>query len=90
MRVTQVEGITMQEARNAMHYADFDSVSGVAANAAFTMGVSMGGRRPRTLTAIRLEHIKLSVGATQLGGKTVLVPQTKVTGSPSPLVFGGG
>ena len=62
MGVTQVEGITMQEARNAMHFGDIDSVSGVAALAAFTMGVSMGGRRPRTLTAMKLAHIKLTAG----------------------------
>lgn len=37
MGVTQVEGITMLEARNAVHFADSDSVRGIAACAAFCL-----------------------------------------------------
>ena len=50
--VKQVAPITMHEARNSIHFADHESVRGVAACAAFCCGTLLGGRRPRTLTAI--------------------------------------
>lgn len=78
MGVTQVKGITMLEARNAVHFADSDSVRGIAACAAFCMGVVMGGRRPRTLTAIRLAHIRLQAAAAVIDNVSVVVPQLYV------------
>lgn len=77
--VRQVAPITMWEARNGTHFADHFSVRGVAACAAFAMGCLMGGRRPRTLTGILLEHIELTVGRGLVGGRWVAVPHLKVT-----------
>ena len=63
MGVKQVMAVTMDEARNATHhdFGDADSVRGVAMCAAFTMGTLMGGRRPRSLTAIRLRDLRLLI-----------------------------
>ena len=44
-------------------------LSGVAMCAAFTMGVLMGGLRPRTLTAIRLKDLSLFVVTERLLAK---------------------
>ena len=79
MNVRQVSPITMHEARNATHFADVDSLRGVAACAAFTLGCLLGGRRPRTLTSIRLTDIVLTANATVIEGKHVLVPHMSVT-----------
>ena len=59
MGVKQVMAITMDEARNATRFGDADPVRGVAMCAAYTIGTVMGGRRPRTLTAIRLRDLKV-------------------------------
>lgn len=77
--VRQVEAITMREARNATQYADIMSVRGVAMCAAFAMGALMSGRRPRSLTAIRLQDVKLTVGACEVHGRIVKVPHVQVT-----------
>ena len=45
MGVKQVLAVTMDEARNATHFGDVESVRGVAMCAAFTIGTVMGGRR---------------------------------------------
>ena len=63
MGVKQVLAVTMDEARNATHSGDAESVRGVAMCAAYTIGTVMGGRRPRTLTAIRLRDVRLFVGS---------------------------
>ena len=76
--VKQVMAITMHEARNAMHFGDADSVRSIAACAAFAMGANMGGRRPRTLTAIRLGHIRLYVGKAVIDDCVVLIPHIQV------------
>lgn len=77
--VRQVAAITMHEARNGPHFGDHDSVRGVAACAAFSMGCLMGGRRPRTLTAILLRHVELTVGQGIVAGVWVRVPHMRVT-----------
>lgn len=77
--VKQVLPISMVEARNATHFADAESIRGIAACAAFCMGAVMGGRRPRTLTAIRLSDIKLTAGVANVGQETVLVPNMRIT-----------
>ena len=43
--VNQVEAITMPEAKNAAHFADPDSVRGIAQCVAFTMGTLLAGRQ---------------------------------------------
>ena len=78
MGMKQVKAITMIEARNGTHYTDLLSVKGVAQALAFSIGVTMGGKRPRTLTAIKLAHCMLKVGKTNLGSECVLVPQIKL------------
>ena len=76
--VTQIAPITMHEARNGTHFADVDSVRGVAACAAFCVGVLLGGRRPRTLTAIRLEDLGFYTDTVLLHGREVVVPCLRV------------
>lgn len=66
MGMKQVKAITMIEARNGTQYTDLLSVKGVAQALAFSIGVTMGGKRPRTLTAIKLSHCMLEVGTTKL------------------------
>ncbi len=68
----------MHEARNGAHFADHYSVRGVAACAAFCFGTLLGGRRPRTLTAILLEDLELIVGAVELQYTEILVPCMRV------------
>ena len=53
----QVEGITMQEAMNAHKFVDGNSVKGLLMGAAFHVGTTHGGRRPRTLTAMRVKDL---------------------------------
>ena len=77
--VKQVEAITKHEALNATHFANITSVRGVSKCAAFTMGALMGGRRPRTLTAICLRDVKLTVGLAEVDGQQVKVPHAAVT-----------
>ena len=79
MGVTQVAAVTMEEARNATHFGDAESVRGVAMRAAFTIGSLMGGRRPRTLTAVRLRDVRLFVGSVMLDGVRVCVPCVTIT-----------
>ena len=72
--LTQVLAITMKEARSACLLGDADSVQGVSMCAAFALEVLMGGRRPRSLTAIRLEHCQFSVVEVDVGGQRALAP----------------
>ncbi len=78
MGLKQIAPITMHEARNGTHFADHDSVRGVAACAAFCFGTLLGGRRPRTLTAILLEDLELTVDVVLLQQTEVLVPCMRV------------
>ena len=80
MGVKQVVAITMDEARNATHFGDAEAVRGIAECAAFTIGTLMGGRRPRTLTAMKLGDVKLFVGRAVLrDGAEVKVPCVRLT-----------
>ena len=79
MGVKQVMAITMDEARNATHFGDVQSVRGVSMCAAFTIGIVMGGRRPRSLTAIRLGDVQLFVGRALVDGAVVCVPCVSIT-----------
>ena len=76
--VNQIAPITMHEARNATHFADPDSVRGVASCLAFCIGVLLGGRRPRSLTAMLLEDLHFYVGTIQVNGADVLIPCLRV------------
>lgn len=79
--VTQVAPITQYEALNGPYYCDADTVVGVSMALAFTMGCSMGGRRPRTLTAIRLKDVEVFVSEAYLTGHSekVKVPGVSIT-----------
>lgn len=79
MGVKQVLAVTIDEARNATHFGDAESVRGVAMCAAFTIGTLMGGRRPRTLTSIRLRDLKIFVGRSVVDSVPVLVPCVTIT-----------
>ncbi len=63
MGVKQVLAITMDEAMNATHFGDVESVRGVAECAAFTIGTLMGGRRPRTLDCNQARGCEAVCGA---------------------------
>ena len=76
--VKQIAPITMHEARNATHFADAHSIRGVAACAAFSVGTLLGGRRPRTLTAILLEDLYLYAGLVKIDSQEVVVPCMRV------------
>ena len=80
MGVKQVlANVTMDEARNATHFGDAQSVRGVAMCAAFTIGTVMGGRRPRSLTAIRLRDFRLFVGRVLVDDIVVCPPCISIT-----------
>ena len=76
--VQQVEAITMEEARNGCHFSDPESLRGLAANAAFSMGVLFGGRRPRSLTTVRLKDVMLTVAQSAVNGSLMKVPSVEV------------
>lgn len=78
MNMEQVLPITMHESRNAPHFADTESIRAVAACAAFTMGCLLGGRRARTLTAVRLDDVTLTAEICYIHGQQVLVPHMRV------------
>lgn len=78
VNVRQLSPITMEESRSATHFADTDSIRGIAACAAFTMGCWIWGRRPHTLTAIKLRDIELTAHITHVEGAAVLVPHLRV------------
>ena len=69
----------MAKARNAARFADTESVRGVASIVAFTMGSLQGGRRARSLTAIKLEHLQLSVVEVTVDGTCVNAPAVHIT-----------
>ena len=50
-----------------------DSSKGHTEIVAFAMGTTMGGRRPRTLTAILLRHCVSTASVTNIHGVDVLV-----------------
>ncbi|GLC57084.1 hypothetical protein PLESTB_001181300 [Pleodorina starrii] len=83
MRVKQVPGITMLEARNMFRYIDAESIEDVSMIASFNMGVTLGGRRARTVAGIRVCDIKFRVQRMQLKVqaclKDLLVPAVEVT-----------
>ena len=78
MGLKQIALITMAEARNGTHHADHDCVRGVAACAAFCFGTLLGGRRPRTLTAVLLEDLQFTFGVVRLKQAEVTVPCMQV------------
>jgi hypothetical protein len=53
--VVQVEGITHQEVMSVSNFVDPCCLRDVIAAAAFYMGAHLGGRRPRTLTSLRVK-----------------------------------
>lgn len=81
MGVRQVKGITMSEARNMFRFIDPSSIKDVSRMAAFSMGVTLGGRRSRTLTSIRIAHLAFTAEEVSLGDaqKRVLAPCVVIT-----------
>ncbi|GLC67421.1 hypothetical protein PLESTF_000554400 [Pleodorina starrii] len=83
MRVKQVPGITMLEARNMFRFIDAESIEDVSMIASFNMGVTLGGRRARTVAGIRVCDIKFRVQRMQLKVQDslteLLVPAVEVT-----------
>ena len=78
LSIRQSPPITQEEAINGVYSCDQTSVRGLSMGAAWSMGASMGGRRPRTLTSIRLKHVHLRAVCAFLharGGPEILVPE---------------
>lgn len=68
----------MHESRNATHFAGTQLLRGIAACAAFGIGTVMGGRRPRTLIAIRLADVKLTARPGRVGDEQFLIPNVHI------------
>ena len=77
--VRQVEAISMQEAQSGCNVADAYSLQGMAAAASFSMGCLMGGRRPRTLTAVKLKDIEFIAQAVKANGESTCAAGIVVT-----------
>ena len=69
----------MQEAQSACNFVDAYSLQGMAAAAAFSIGCLMGGRRPRTLTAIKLKNVQLTAMAVKVKGVSTCAAGVAVT-----------
>lgn len=74
----QVAGITMQEALNAHLFIDKNTIKGLAMGAAFYLGVCHGGRRPRTITAMRVSDAVFTAESVKVAGRMVLVPAVEL------------
>ncbi|GLC44477.1 hypothetical protein PLESTB_000069100 [Pleodorina starrii] len=78
--VRQVMGITMQEAWSGPNFCDPDSIRECTMALAWTLGTICGGRRPRSVAAIRLKDITLKAcsveirGQTGVSGDTYIIP----------------
>jgi hypothetical protein len=70
---SQVQPITMEEARSGPYFCDRDSVMGLLEGCAWTLGALLGGRRPRTLTAMRAADVVFKIDETQVAGQPVPV-----------------
>lgn len=79
VELRQVAGIDMVEARNFGYFVDLDSVVGLSQAASFAMGCLFGGRRPRTLTSIKLRDCRFFADAVQIDGQRTLVPGVHIT-----------
>ncbi len=72
-----VEAIKMEEARSGALFCDTDSIIGLLEACAWTLGCLLGGRRPRTLTAMRAEDVVFKVQETTVGGGSRLTRVVK-------------
>lgn len=70
--MNQVQGITMEEARNFHKFIDPNSCIGLLHGTAFAVGC-VTGRRGRTVTAIRLEDVEVFVVACNAKGRDGVV-----------------
>ena len=73
-----VAGIDMEEARNFGNFVDKNSVRGLSQAASFAMGCLLGGRRPRTLTSVRLRDCQMYADEVVVDGQRVLVPGIRI------------
>ena len=76
--VSQVAPITQYEAINGPYFCGQDRVREIMMGAAWCMGAALGGRRPRTLSSLRLEDVTLRAVLAQRqghGSEEVLVPE---------------
>ena len=76
--VKQVEAITMEECRNACKFGDPNSVRGVSACAAFALGALLGGRRPRSLTTVKLKDLFIWASEVEVDDARYNVPAMTV------------
>ena len=75
----QVEAISMREALSGCNLADAYSLQGMAAAASLSKGCWMGGRRPRTLTAIKLRDVEFTAQVVKGKGVRTCVPGVAIT-----------
>jgi hypothetical protein len=57
----------MDEARSGYHFCDTSTVIGLSHRAAWAMGTLLGGKRPRTLTAMRAKDFEFRVAERRIG-----------------------
>ena len=72
--VRQVRYIDATEARNFHKFVDRECLLGLTSGAAFAFGVTGGGKRPRSVTSILLDHVTVVVEQVVVRGKPMLVP----------------
>ena len=77
--VRQVEAIGMREALSGCNFADAYSLQGMAAAASFSMGCLMGGRRPKTLTSIKLKDVVFTAWVVKVNGVSTYAAGVVVT-----------
>ena len=73
-KVKQQAGITATEAKNFHKFVDRDCLYGLQGGAAFAFGVTGGGKRPRSVAAIKLSNVTVRVEEVTVGGVPQLVP----------------
>ena len=78
LKLRQVQGIDQSEASSGVFWADADTLKGLSQAAAWAVGCLLGGRRPRSLTAIKMRHVQFRAQRVVVDGRYVLVPAVAV------------
>lgn len=76
--VKQVAGITTTEANNFHKFVSKVDVPGLITGTAFAFGLASGGKRARSVVAIQLADVEVTVAKVKVHGVDTLVPQVRV------------
>lgn len=74
VQVKHTEYINMEEARNGHKFTDHRALPGLQASACWNMENLSGGRRPRSLSALRVRHLSWRVTSVKCGKEEWKVP----------------